>query len=188
MESGAIFNALMIIGFLGVVWLMIYGNLSGNLGFTDESLSFINQTINLTSAGETPAGADNRVSGSLSNVVVRNSTCKAGATQGCGELVAIGGNYSITGVVIANVTDSPYFHKNVNVTYTVTFTSQGEVDSDSIIENLTGGTKTYFAFFPTILTITAIVLLITILIGLLFLVISIFSKFSGGKKSGEFSG
>ena len=101
MESGAIFNALMIIGFLGVVWLMIYGNLSGNLGFTANS--------------------------------------------------------------------------------------QADNDTDRVIENLTGGTKTFFAFFPTILTITAIVLLITILIGLLFLVISIFSKFSGGKSSGQFS-
>ena len=98
MESGAIFNALMIIGFLGIVWLLIYGNLSGNLGFT-------------------------------------------------------------TG-------------------------SQGDNDTQNVISNLTGGTLSFFELFPTILVIAGIVLLITILVGLLFLVISIFNKFSGGGKTG----
>ena len=30
-------NGLLVIGFLGIVWLMIYGNLEGNLGFTGGS-------------------------------------------------------------------------------------------------------------------------------------------------------
>lgn len=33
-EAGLILGALGVIGFMGVVWLMIYGNLSGNTGFT----------------------------------------------------------------------------------------------------------------------------------------------------------
>lgn len=32
-EGGLILSALGVLGFIGVVWLMIYGNLSGNLGF-----------------------------------------------------------------------------------------------------------------------------------------------------------
>ena len=32
-EAGVILGGLGVIGFLGLIWLMIYGNLSGNLGF-----------------------------------------------------------------------------------------------------------------------------------------------------------
>ncbi len=32
-DAGLILGGLGVIGFIGVVWLMIYGNLSGNLGF-----------------------------------------------------------------------------------------------------------------------------------------------------------
>lgn len=32
-DAGLIIGGLGVIGFIGVVWLMIYGNLSGNLGF-----------------------------------------------------------------------------------------------------------------------------------------------------------
>ena len=32
-EAGLILGGLGVIGFIGIVWLMIYGNLSGNLGF-----------------------------------------------------------------------------------------------------------------------------------------------------------
>jgi len=32
-EAGLILGALGVIGFIGIIWLMIYGNLSGNLGF-----------------------------------------------------------------------------------------------------------------------------------------------------------
>lgn len=32
-EAGLILSGLGVIGFIGVIWLMIYGNLSGNLGF-----------------------------------------------------------------------------------------------------------------------------------------------------------
>jgi len=41
-NSTAIFNGLMIIGFLGIVWLMIYGNLSTNLGFTSNTAGYNN--------------------------------------------------------------------------------------------------------------------------------------------------
>lgn len=43
-ESGLILSGLGVIGFLGLVWLMIYGNLSGNLGFS-QSVGSGNDTI-----------------------------------------------------------------------------------------------------------------------------------------------
>jgi len=36
-EAGLILGALGVIGFIGIIWLMIYGNLSGNLGFAAGS-------------------------------------------------------------------------------------------------------------------------------------------------------
>ncbi len=41
-ESANILNLLLVIGFLGIVWLMIYGNLSTNLGFNTGSVGYNN--------------------------------------------------------------------------------------------------------------------------------------------------
>lgn len=97
-DAGSVLNALLVIGFLGLVWLMIYGNLSGNLGFTANS--------------------------------------------------------------------------------------QGDNDSQLVINNMTGGVKTFFGFSDTMFTVTAIVLLITIILGLLYIVMGIMSKFGKGSTSG----
>ncbi len=39
-EAGLILGGLGVIGFIGVIWLMIYGNLSGNLGFAVDTQGF----------------------------------------------------------------------------------------------------------------------------------------------------
>ncbi len=39
-EAGLILGGLGVIGFIGVIWLMIYGNLSGNLGFATNTQGF----------------------------------------------------------------------------------------------------------------------------------------------------
>lgn len=39
-ESGSILSALGVIGFIGLVWLIIYGNLSGNVGFETGSQGY----------------------------------------------------------------------------------------------------------------------------------------------------
>lgn len=41
-EAGLILGGLGVLGFIGIVWLMIYGNLSGNLGFADATTGFNN--------------------------------------------------------------------------------------------------------------------------------------------------
>ena len=41
-EAGMILGALGVIGFIGIVWLMIYGNLSGNLGFASGTAGYNN--------------------------------------------------------------------------------------------------------------------------------------------------
>ena len=39
-QAGLIIGGLGVIGFIGIVWLMIYGNLSGNLGFAEGTQGF----------------------------------------------------------------------------------------------------------------------------------------------------
>ena len=41
-EAGKSISALFVIGFLGIIWLIIYGNLSGNLGFAADTVGFNN--------------------------------------------------------------------------------------------------------------------------------------------------
>jgi hypothetical protein len=41
-EAGLILGGLGVIGFIGIVWLMIYGNLSGNLGFSTGTAGYNN--------------------------------------------------------------------------------------------------------------------------------------------------
>ena len=41
-EAGLILTGLGVIGFIGIVWLMIYGNLSGNLGFAVGTAGYNN--------------------------------------------------------------------------------------------------------------------------------------------------
>lgn len=41
-EAGLILGALGVIGFIGIIWLMIYGNLSTNLGFAAGTDGFNN--------------------------------------------------------------------------------------------------------------------------------------------------
>ena len=41
-DAGLILGGLGVIGFIGIVWLMIYGNLSGNLGFTTGTVGYNN--------------------------------------------------------------------------------------------------------------------------------------------------
>ena len=41
-DAGLILSALGVIGFIGIVWLMIYGNLSGNLGFATGTAGYNN--------------------------------------------------------------------------------------------------------------------------------------------------
>lgn len=52
-EAGLIIGGLGVIGFIGIVWLMIYGNLSGNLGFASGTIGYNNteSVINNISGG-----------------------------------------------------------------------------------------------------------------------------------------
>ena len=177
-----IFLALLTIGLMGLLFLIIYGNLSGNLGWTQDSSSYINQTINLSSAGGIPAGAQDRVDGSLSSVVVTNATAD-------GELIP-STNYTITGTTInASSTVSMNFDHNVNVSYTVSYDKPGEINTEAVIANLTGGATEFFTFSGVWFILTAITILIGIVLGVIALVRKTSSGgIAGNKSRSEFVG
>jgi len=172
-NSTIAFNGLMVLGFLGIVWLMIFGNMSNNMGFLQKSTSFTNETISLNTSENIPATAQGRVDGSLSNVLITNTST--------GEIVH-SGNYTIVGVNIIAATET-YNHSFVNVSATLAYDSDSDIATEGVISNLTTGAKTFFGFSNTLFTIVAIVLLITILLALLYIVMSIV-KVTKGKGGG----
>ncbi len=163
-----VFLALLTIGLMGLLFLIIYGNLSGNLGWAQDSTSYVNQTINLSAAGNTPAGASGRVDGSLSSVVIVNASN--------GSYILTTGNYTIAGVIINASVASGFNDKNVNVSYTVSYDGSGELNTENVIGNLTAGATEFFTFSSVWFILTAI----TILIGIVLGVIALVRKSSGG--------
>ena len=175
-EAGLILGALGVIGFMGIVWLMIYGNLSGNLGFTASTSSFVNETITLdTGVTATPASASNRLNGLMSDVIITNAT---------GGEVVPANNYTVTGVLVLGVTGTLFNNTAVNVSYSLSFASDGERAAEGTISNVTEGFGTFFGFSNTLFTIAAIILLIFMLVGLLAIVMAI----AKGSKGSGFTG
>ncbi len=178
-EAGLILGALGVVGFIGVIWLLIYGNLDGNLGFGQDTLSFSNETITLVSSGNTPNGASNRINGVISSTAfVMTNASAFNATNP----VLTTDNFTISGVIIASTVDSEFNNTDVNVSYTVAFDSNGKVSTDNVITNLTGGFNTFFTFSNTFFTIAAIVLLIFMFLGLLAIVVLIMRMQQGKNK------
>lgn len=177
-----IFLALLTIGLIGLLFLIIYGNLSGNLGFTQTSRSFSGQTINLSNAGSIPAGAQNRVNGGLSSIVMINATNLS--------LTIDSANYTVDGVTI-NVTGTDvkyhYSDKNVNVSYSVSYDRDAEINSENVIANLTGGATEFFTFSNVWFILTAITILIGIVLGVISLVRKTGGMSSGNKSRSEFT-
>jgi len=172
-EAGLILGALGVIGFIGVIWLLIYGNLSGNLGFTQQTDTFINQTILLDSAGATPAGAAGTINGNITSVIMINES---------NGVVVADADFSVSGIVITSATIN-FNNTNVNVSYTNVRDSTGLVNTENVITNLTGGFNTFFTFSNTFFTIAAIVLLIFMFLGLLAIVVTIM-RMQQGRKGG----
>ncbi len=180
-----------VIALVLLIMLILFGNLSGNVGFSQTSTGFVNQTMTLTAAGDTPNGAQNRINGALSSVVITNATN--------GSLVLAIANYTITGVVI-NTTNalSEYTDAEVNVTFTVTYDESGKVDSDNLILNYTAGAVNTSTQFPVVGTIIGVALLLLVLIGVLIFAITklgVVSNvggsgggFGGSSKSSKFGG
>ena len=149
-----------IIAFILLIMVIIFGNLSGNVGFTQDTATTAVQQLVLSNqtAPVTLTGTSGKTNPSVSSVVVIN------ATNG---VVITSGNYTLTDTTITGSGTMTENGTGVNVSYITAFDSQGQIDSDSIILNYTQSATNTSAQFPTVGTIVGIAILLAILIALL---------------------
>ena len=175
----AIFLALLIIGLMGLLFLIIYGNLSGNLGFAGLTNTTTNESggwLNITPYTMTGASTTGFIS--LSVTEVWNIT---------GPGLIPSANYTVdsTAGTITNATTSNYPSIDIIVSYVVTYKSISERNTDSVIGNLTGGATQFFTFSNVWFILTAITILIAIVLGVIALVRKASGSGFGGGKSGK---
>ncbi len=171
------------IALLGLIMLILFGNLSGNVGFTDDTntITATNETgayINIT--GYTLSGYNSSWS-SITLTSLWNTTTNFKIGNGNGTISSIG--------VLTNATNSTYsaFNDGVNVSYTYvhSFPSQGLTDTNQFIGNYTKSVLNTGSQFPTVGTIIGVALLLFILISLLIFALVKLSKI-GGSSGGNF--
>lgn len=136
----------------------------------DGQQRFVNNTINLTNAGNIPAAVSGFSGVVLSSVIVTNASS--------GFLVPVG-NYTVTGSTInaSGAAGNPFVSNNVNVSATYTYTASS--DTVNLVANVTNGTTGFFNNIPTIFTILGAVIIILAVTLILYAV----SKFSNGPTS-----
>lgn len=174
-NAETVFMGLLTLGLLGILFLIIYGNLSGNLGFQDVTITTVNESgAWINSTGYTLSRAtDSDFTGGAAIISVYN------ATDG---VLILSGNYTVdpsTGIV-TNATTTTW--DNVNITYTTNHKSAGEKNSEAVIGNLTKGSVTFFSFSNVWFILTAITVLIGIVLGVIYMV-----KRMGGGGTTKFS-
>lgn len=172
-NSTKLMSLLGLAGFIGIVWLMIFGFMSGNLGFTQDSQTTSVQALTLANNSiVTFTGTTGKVNPTVSNVVVINATG--------GETIT-SGNYTLTSTTITGSATMTlaYNGTGVNVSYITRFDSDGQISTETLIDNMTSGYTVFFGFAPTWFQIVAIILLIVMLVGLLGVVVGIMKTRKG---------
>ena len=175
-----------IVALIVLILSILFGNLLGNTGFSQQTTSFINETINLSDTGNTPATATSLISyhPTLSAIEIYD--------EDSGELI-FAGNYTQTGLILTSA-DAEYNSTGVNVSGTVTYDTQELTDQYSIIQNYTKSGTNLTSQFPVTGTLIGVATLLIILLGVLGFAIkkmlnitSGSGGMSGGGKFGESS-
>ena len=141
-----------------LIMLILFGNLQGNLGFTDDSHAFARITINFNSSGGTFADTAGKVNPTISGLAIVNATG--------GETIPKS-NYSVSGATITAVATSPWNNTNVNISGTLTYDSQEQIDSDYLINNYSKSGTNTASQLPTTGTIVGVSILLGVLIAVL---------------------
>ncbi len=167
------FIGVLVAGLVGLLFLIIYGNLSGNLGFSDETLTTTNETnawLNQTAYTVTKA-SDSNFTGGFTITALFNATDGGVGNYNLSIPLANATGTASTGSYVS--TDFFLNESNVSVSYTTTHLSRGELDTSSVINNLTSGATQFFTFANVWFILLGVSVLIGIVIGLLVLVMRI---------------
>ena len=170
------------IALLGLIMLILFGNLSGNVGFTQDTLSFTvtNETgayVNIT--GYTLSGYNSSWSSIVITDVWANATDSTNFLLPSTDynLSSVGVLANATTIVAANVT--AFDDANVSYTYVYSFDSVGLANTNNFIGNYTLSVLNTGSQFPTVGTIIGVALLLFILISLLIFALVKLSKIGG---------
>lgn len=149
-----------IIAFLVLILVVIFGNLSGNLGFDRSTTSYINESGWVNGSEYTFVNAGVSQAGYVSVAVDEVFNQSTELVVPASEYTVNSGNGTIiwTGITV---------YDNANISYTVTFKDLPERQAEDVIGNYTASARNTSAQFPTVGTILGIAVLLMILIGIL---------------------
>ncbi len=163
-QTKALFLGILVIGLIGLLFLVIYGNLDGNLGFPANTGTVSNASVTLTNDGNIPVGLTGLINPTLSNIIVTNQT----------GTVIDSGNYTVSVVTFSNATTGAptanYNDTEVFVNASFSSDSARTQDTSQVIGNLTEGAVSFFSFSNVWFILGAIALLIVIVVAIIGLV------------------
>lgn len=167
-----------------LVILIIFGNLSGNVGITTtQTTTYTNESgyLNLTRGAYTLSHMSDAYA--LSYAIIQVGANYTGVYQ-----PLTSGNWTLSGNTITNATGidgTKYDYQNVGITYVVTYNSGEYQQTQGVINNMTSGIGKLTTQIPTIFLFVGIGLLLSILIGVLAWVIKKMSNFGGFSSKGS---
>jgi hypothetical protein len=166
-----------IIALILLVLLILFGNLSGNLGFGQESVSVTNNTIGLTNINFSQSVG--RINPILTDVVVINASG--------GETIT-SSNYTISEGTIIAIAGTNYAGVIVNASATLSYDEFGKIYTEELITNYSESATNVSAQFPVTGTIVGVALLLVILIGVLIFAVKKMMGMTNGVSTGSTSG
>ncbi len=176
-STTAVFTAILALGLVGLLFLIIFGNLSGNLGFAKDSPTVTNLSgahVNITTFTISEASNANFSGGFTVITALANATINATTAF---EIPAanITVDAALGTIVNATIIPDPLAYNDVNLTYSYSAIGTSEGNTNDVIGNLTTGAVSFFSFSNVWFTLLAITLLIIIVIA----VIAVVGRASG---------
>ncbi len=171
-----------------LIMLILFGNLSGNVGFVQDTktITVTNETggyVNIS--GYTLAISNSSTSSHTITSVIANGTGLTGA------FTIPAANYTISSVGVltnATIVTDAIAYDDANVSYTLVYStdSKGLADTNNFITNYTTSVLNTSKQFPVVGTIIGVALLLLILIGILVFALRKMSGISAGGSGGNF--
>ncbi|KKL48838.1 hypothetical protein LCGC14_2321520 [marine sediment metagenome] len=177
------------IALLGLIMLILFGNLSGNVGFGDDSktITVTNETkASINTTGYTLLVVNGSTSGYTLTTIWGNTPQEA---QAYNYTIALANATTSTLGVVTNLsTFNVTILSNVSLSYTYAYATPttGKTNTNNFINNYTKSVSNTSEQFPVVGTIIGIGLLLLILIALLVFALVQLGKMGGGGSGGTF--
>ena len=161
-----------------LVTLIVFGNLSGNLGITTTTTTtYTNESCFINETGYTPVGVTSQ-QGFMSYTIT-----EIGINQSVenGYILLTTSNYTQTGNILYNASEVLSGFEDAGCSYIATYRSGEYNQAENVITNYSSGVGKLTTQIPTIFLFVGIGLLLVVLIVVLAWVIKKFSNLGGVK-------